>query len=80
MFETYPDVVNIEQIMNMLKLGKSKVYELLRNNIIRHVKIGSKYIVPKQAVIDLFNDIWYSDSQMIDGRQPNLVMKGDYVC
>ena len=71
MFKSYPDIVSIEQIMIMLNLGKTKVYELLRNNTIKHVKIGKKYIVPKQTVIDIFNHIWYSNNQMIGGRLPN---------
>ena len=78
MFDSYPDVVSIEHIMNMLNLGKSKVYELLKNNVIRHVKIGTKYIVPKQAVIDMFKNLWYSDDQIIGGKL-NQVTKGESV-
>ena len=49
LFELYPDVVTVEQTMKMLNIGKSKVYELLKKNTIRHVKIGNKYIIPKKS-------------------------------
>jgi excisionase family DNA binding protein len=54
--------------MKMLNLGKSKIYELLQNNTIRHVRIGKKYVVPKKAVIDIFSNLWYNDEQVINNR------------
>jgi excisionase family DNA binding protein len=76
LFELYPDIVTIEQIMSMLNLGKSKVYELLKSNAIRHVRIGNKYIVPKKSVMDLFSDLSYNDTQIVSSGLQNSVMKG----
>jgi excisionase family DNA binding protein len=54
--------------MEMLNLGKSKVYELIRNNSIKHIKVGSKYIVPKNSVIALFGNLCYDSNQIINDR------------
>ncbi len=55
MFQEYPDVVSVEEIQQMLRLGKNTVYTLLKNEIIKSIKVGKKYIVPKQYVINFLN-------------------------
>ena len=52
MFCEYPDVVGIREVQKMLKIGRNKVYELLRKNEIKSIRIGNKYIIPKQSVIE----------------------------
>lgn len=59
MFQNYPDIVSVEDIADMLNLGKSSVYSLLQSDQIRHVRVGKKYIVPKQAVIDFVSGVRY---------------------
>ena len=61
MFDTYPDVVSIEQVMSMLDIGRSSVYGLLKTCRLRHVRVGKKYIIPKQSVIDFVSGICYND-------------------
>ena len=60
MFRTYPDIVNVNQISKMLNLGISSVYSLLQTQQIKHVRVGRKYIIPKQAVIDFVSDTCYN--------------------
>ncbi len=50
-FKDYPDVVTIDQLQKMLNIGRNSAYELLRNNIIKSVKVGKRYIIPKVYVI-----------------------------
>ena len=50
-FKDYPDVVTIDQLQKMLNIGRNSAYELLRNNIIKSVKAGKRYIIPKVYVI-----------------------------
>lgn len=52
LFNNYPDVVSVEDIQQMLRIGKNKVYALLKNNSIKSIKVGKRYIVPKKYVID----------------------------
>jgi len=61
-FEQYPDVVSIENIMNMLNIGKNTAYSLIRSGQIRHVKIGRKYVIPKHSVIDFLTNPCYNSS------------------
>lgn len=55
-FEKYPDVITIQQLMQMLHIGKNKAYELIHNGTIQTVKIGKKYIIPKVAVIQFLSN------------------------
>ena len=50
-FKDYPDVVTIEQLQKMLNIGRNSVYELLKNNVIKSVRVGKRYIIPKVYVI-----------------------------
>jgi excisionase family DNA binding protein len=77
MFENYPDVISIKNLCDMLHIGKSNAYSLLQNKAIYHVKVGKKYIIPKNSVIGFLDGICYNDRQIINGR--GLVTKGDIV-
>ena len=52
MLESYSDVLTAEDLMVILHIGRSKAYELLRENTIPNLRIGKKYIIPKQLLID----------------------------
>lgn len=52
MFKDYPDVVNVKQLQMMLGgISKKLAYHLLKNNIIKSIKIGRQYKVAKADVI-----------------------------
>ena len=40
MFEKYPDIVTIEQLQEMLGIGRNNIYKLLKENKIKHRKWG----------------------------------------
>ena len=52
MFAEYGDIVSIDDVMNMLHIGRSNVYKLLREIEIKYVRIGVKYIIPKKSIIE----------------------------
>lgn len=52
MFSEYPDVVKVDDLMDMLHVGRNKAYELLNTNEIQSIRIGSKHIIPKYRVIE----------------------------
>lgn len=37
MFHNYPDIVSVAQVMQMLGIGKSSVYNLLKSKQLQHV-------------------------------------------
>ena len=51
MFTSYPDLVNINQLKEMLGIGVNLAYRLVRNKTIPSVKVGREYKIPKRNVI-----------------------------
>ena len=51
-FAEYPDVVTPYDLQTMLKIGRNSVYDLLKNKLIKSIRVGKKYIIPKENVID----------------------------
>lgn len=54
-FAEYKDVVTVYEVMEMLGLGRVDVYRLLREGIIHTIRVGKKYIIPKQSIIDFIS-------------------------
>ena len=52
MFSEYKDVVSVDDVTKMLHLSRVTVYKLLKAGRIRTLKVGKKYIIPKQSIID----------------------------
>ena len=55
LFEDYPDVITVEDLQNMLHIGRNTAYGILKDGAIKTIKIGKKYIIPKQSVIEFIN-------------------------
>lgn len=51
MFTSYPDLVNISQLKEMLGIGITLAYRLVRNNTIQALKVGRQYKIPKRNII-----------------------------
>ncbi|MDR0905949.1 MAG: helix-turn-helix domain-containing protein [Oscillospiraceae bacterium] len=51
MFNDYKDVVTVEELAEMLKIGRNTAYELVRANIIKSVRVGRSIRIAKAAVI-----------------------------
>lgn len=43
----YSDVPTVEDVMKILHIDRSKVYELLQSKVIQSIRVGKKYIIPK---------------------------------
>ena len=52
MFTTYPDLLNITQLKEMLDIGITLAYRLVRSNTIKALKVGRQYKIPKKNVIN----------------------------
>jgi excisionase family DNA binding protein len=50
-FKDYPDVVDVEQVSEMLSISSKTVYKLLKDDKIRHFKIGRAYKIPKISIL-----------------------------
>jgi len=51
MFEQYDDLLTVDDVMEALNVGRSKVYELLKNKTIKSFKMKG-YRIPKAALIN----------------------------
>lgn len=51
-FANYPDVVSVEDVQVMLHIGRNAAYRLLQSGAIATIRVGKKYIIPKESVID----------------------------
>ena len=52
MLESYNDVLTVQELTKILSIGRNSVYNLLKENRIKHIRVGNKIIIPKQCVID----------------------------
>ena len=56
-FDTYPDVLDVVIISEMLHISKAKVYELIHDKKIKEFLIGRKLRVLKKEVIRFINTV-----------------------
>ena len=52
MFEQFGDVVTVEELAKMLRVGRNTAYELVRSRQIPSVKIGRQIRVAKKMVAE----------------------------
>ena len=53
MFETYPDIVDVDDLCKMLGgISRKLAYRLLSNQEIKSVRIGRAYKIPKAFIIE----------------------------
>lgn len=51
-FENYPDVIGVQQLMEMLQIGQVLAYKLVKSGELQSRKIGREYKIPKQSVVE----------------------------
>ena len=51
MFTTYKDVVTVKQLAEMLGIGITLAYKLVKQKTIQSIKVGREYKIPKHCVI-----------------------------
>ena len=52
MFKDYPDVLEVKQIQEMLKIGRHQAYSLIISGKIYGIKVGKAYKIPKVKLIE----------------------------
>lgn len=55
--ENYPEVLTVDQMCEILQIGKLKAYELLRTHTIKCMRIGKKFIIPRASVEGFLDSI-----------------------
>ena len=55
MLNRYSDILTVDELCKVLKIGKNTAYALLKSGEIKSVKIGRVYKIPKRSVIKYLN-------------------------
>ena len=55
MFNSYPDVLSVKQLCEILDIGKNTAYRLLQSGEIKSIKIGKVYKIPKKYLKEFLN-------------------------
>ncbi|MBE7054511.1 MAG: helix-turn-helix domain-containing protein [Ruminococcaceae bacterium] len=56
MFNSYPDVLSVKQLCEILDIGKNTAYKLLQSGEIKSIKIGKVYKIQKKCLKDFLNN------------------------
>lgn len=62
MLNKYPDVLTVNQVAEVLRIGINKAYELVNSHTIGHKKIGRRILIPKACLIDYLDSSRYNVS------------------
>ena len=52
MLKSYPDVLTVQEVANLLNVSQRSVYSILLQGELHHKKVGRIYRIPKCAVIE----------------------------
>ena len=56
MFEQYKDVLSVTDTCMALQMGKNTIYKLLKKSVIKSIRVGKKYYIPKIYLIDFIEN------------------------
>ena len=51
MLKSFPDVLSVVQLKEILNISDKTVYKILKTNQIENIKVGRAYKIPKISVI-----------------------------
>ncbi|MBP3856969.1 MAG: helix-turn-helix domain-containing protein [Ruminiclostridium sp.] len=57
MLDKYPEIITVDDLCEILHISQNKAYEILRLGLIKSLRVGRKYIIPKTCVINFVNQI-----------------------
>ena len=52
MFNEYPDLVNVDELCEMLSIGKNGAYKLLSSGHLKAFRYNRIWKIPKQCIIE----------------------------
>lgn len=52
----YPDVLSVQEVAKILRIGKNKAYTLVNTRVLSSIKMGGKIIIPKMRLIQFLLD------------------------
>lgn len=52
MFDEYNDMLSVDDLMEILGVGKNAAYDLLRNGELKCFRLKGRWKIPKESVIE----------------------------
>lgn len=52
MFEEYGDMLSVEEVMDILGIGRNAAYDLFKSGDLKCFRFKGKWKIPKQSVIE----------------------------
>lgn len=52
MFDEYNDMLSVDDLMEILGIGKNAAYDLLRNDELKCFRLKGRWKIPKESVIE----------------------------
>ena len=52
MLKNYKDILSVEDLCEILSIGKNTAYRLLKSGEIKAIRIGKVYKIPKECLIN----------------------------
>lgn len=52
MFEQYDDILTVEEVTEILQIGKNAAYDLFRSGDIKCFRLKRRWKIPKQSIIE----------------------------
>lgn len=52
MFESYEDILTIQEVADILKIGTTQAYKIVRSGQLKAFKEGKDWKIPKPALIE----------------------------
>lgn len=56
MINEYSDILSVEDVMEILNIGKNSAYELFRSKSIKCFRLNGRWKIPKQSLIEFIEE------------------------
>lgn len=66
MLDEYPDVLTVDDLKSILRVGRNKAYDMVKSNRIPSIRTGNNYRISKDAVKDF---LCYNNTYADGGRR-----------
>lgn len=61
MLEKYSDILLIEDIMEILRIGRNSAYNLIKTGRLKCIRVGRNIRIPKAFLLDFLSEEYYND-------------------
>ena len=64
MLEQCPDILSVEDLQCVLRIGRAGAYKLVNSNQIASINVGRKILIPRKSLLDYVNRMSYNNPRV----------------